>query len=48
MAFQIFWNKNRRLNHMNRGGDCQLQQHQGAGNSNQYGDNSSFEGLSVR
>ena len=40
MALQNFWNQNLNLNHMNRGGYYQQQQHQGDGNYNQYDDNS--------
>ena len=49
MALQNFWNNNRHINHMNRGGDYQQQQkYQGDVNYNQYDDNSSVGGLSER
>ena len=45
MVLQNFWNHYRHLNRMNRDGDYQQRQHQGAGKYNQYDDNSSFGGL---
>ena len=48
MALQNFCNQKCHINHMNRGGYYQLQQHTGAGNYNQYDVKSSVLGLSGR
>ena len=40
MELRKFRNQNRHLNHINRGGDYQQQQHQGAVNYNKYDDKS--------
>ena len=47
MALQNYCNQNRHINHKNRGGNYQQQQqYHGAGNYNQYDDNSLVGGLS--